>query len=144
MGTTDRKNIGKKAAVLAVLIGVFSGFTSQAAGDVFSTADSQPDTQTVQFRDSAPYVCTEERILPVPSAKITGLTERDGKTWAQIDTLPMQENVYLPELDESTGWIYVRSGSAKYAGDIPARIRRGIFGPLIVCRAYMARQMEKR
>ena len=44
MGTTDRKNIGKKAAVLAVLIGVFSGFTSQAAGDVFSTADSQPDT----------------------------------------------------------------------------------------------------
>ena len=59
MGTTDRKNIGKKAAVLAVLIGVFSGFTSQAAGDVFSTADSQPDTQTVQFRDSAPYVCTE-------------------------------------------------------------------------------------
>ena len=116
MGTTDRKNIGKKAAVLAVLIGVFSGFTSQAAGDVFSTADSQPDTQTVQFRDSAPYVCTEERILPVPSAKITGLTERDGKTWAQIDTLPKQENVYLPELDESTGWIYVRSGSAKYAG----------------------------
>ena len=117
MDITNKKRIGTKAAaVLAVLIGVFSGFTSQAAGDVFSIADSQPDTQTVQFRDSAPYVCTEERVLPVPSAKITGLVEHDGKTWAQIDTMPQQENVYLPELDENTGWIYVRSGAAKYAG----------------------------